>query len=40
MAVSVAIYGQAIMTIMAIMSIKGVPPYGYLAINVAKLVVY
>ena len=35
-----AIYGQAIMAIMAIMTIKAVPPYGYMAINVAKLGVY
>ena len=35
-----AIYGHAIMAIMAIMTIKAVPPYGYMAINMAKLGVY
>ena len=40
LAISVAICGQAIMAIMAIMTIKAVPPYGYMAINVAKLGVY
>ena len=40
MAVSVAIYDQAIMAIMAIVAIMAVLPYGYMAINMDKLGVY
>ena len=40
LSVSVAIYGQAIMAIMAFVAIIAVPPNGYMAINMGKLGVY